>query len=392
MSTPPHDLDLPLDQLRCVRDELANAIRDGLAQPEQTVRALPAHLPPPPAELEGEALVVDTGGTNSRAAVVRLKPGLPAEVVAGPVQKRLPVRLQEGPQLDADGFFDLQAQLAHEVAPGAQLPVGYCFSYPSKVGEDRDARLLQWTKGITIPGVEGEWVGAGLVRGLKRAGLKPTAVCVLNDTVASLLGGTQGFAGRPRDVIGLIAGTGTNMAGFYDASQAARLSAFRTPMAINLESGNFHPPGLVPADDVVDAESENPGRQRFEKAVSGYYLPFVFAALHPEAGLDPHAGTAPLAQLRDHGPDSPARATAGALLARSADLIAAGVAGVIETYPASSRRIGLLAEGSLFWRAPGYADRVKATLRDLVASDLHVELLPRNEANLVGAACAALTP
>ena len=41
---------------------------------------------------------------------------------------------------------------------------------------------------------------------------------------------------------------------------------------VNLESGNFHPPFLTAVDDTVDAISGNPGKQRFEKAVSGMYL------------------------------------------------------------------------------------------------------------------------
>ena len=43
-------------------------------------------------------------------------------------------------------------------------------------------------------------------------------------------------------------------------------------MAINLESGNFSPPHLTTADDALDRASDNPGAQRFEKAVPGAWL------------------------------------------------------------------------------------------------------------------------
>lgn len=381
---------LSSSQLGEVRDALASAIRLGLREDDTAVRALPAHLPPPPDDLAGDALVVDTGGTNMRAAVVRLAAGRAPEVLQGPVQRRLPMRDGGAQGLDAHAFFRMQAELAQEVGAPAGLPVGYCFSYPSEVYEDRDARLLAWTKGIDIPGVEGSLVGSGLRAALSEAGLSPGPVRVLNDTVASLLAGARAFDGNPAHVLGLIAGTGTNMAGFHDASTAPKLAGRRTPMAINYESGNANPPHLTAADEAVDAASDNPGRQRFEKAVSGFYLPFVFAELCPEHPFDPLEGTGPLVTLADGGPDGPARRTARALLDRSADLVAAGLAASLVSYPEDARRVGILAEGSLFWRATGYADRVQSTLRALLPAAREFVLLEPHEANLVGAACAAL--
>lgn len=379
-----------LDQLVDIRDGLAAAIREGLREDGHQVRALPAHLPPPPEDLEGDALVVDTGGTNMRAAVLRLDRSEAPRVIAGPVQERLPVRGEGAKRVDALGFFDMQADLARRLGAQPGLPVGYCFSYPSEVFPDRDARLIRWTKGIDIPEVEGARVGTGLAAALERAGLSPGPVRVLNDTVASLLAGARAFEGRPRDVLGLIAGTGTNMAGFYDERNAPKLDGFDTPMAVNYESGNYAPPHLSAVDDAVDAASDNPGQQRFEKAVSGFYLPFLFAHAHPDYGLDPYEGTGPLVKLADDGPDGPPRATARTLLDRSADLVAAGLAAAIHTYPGDAKRVGILAEGTLFWRATGYADRVKATLQKLLPEGQTFAVLEPHEANLVGAACAAL--
>ncbi|MCB9649023.1 MAG: hypothetical protein H6730_20835 [Deltaproteobacteria bacterium] len=380
-------------QLAELRDTLAARIREGLTEDEREIRALPAHLPPPPAGLAGEALVVDTGGTNMRAAVVALAADGGAKVVKGPVQARLPMREEGGADIDADGFFALQADLAARLDSGAGLPLGYCFSYPSAVLPSRDARLIRWTKGIDVPGVEGALVGDGLARALGARGLAPCRVAVVNDTVASLLAGAQQAPGRPRDMVGLIAGTGTNMAGFYDARQAPKLAAFpgAGTMAVNLESGNFDPPHLTALDRAVDEASNNPGQQRFEKAVSGFYLPFLLAAALPEAGVDPEAGTGPLVGWRDAG-EGRRGEVAGLLLDRSADMIAAGLAAAITTYPADALEVGILAEGSLFWRATGYSARVQATLPSLLPAGRRCSVLRIDEANLVGAAAAALTP
>lgn len=386
-------LELSLDQLRDVRDGICTAIKAGLAAPGQPVAALPAYLPPPAADLNGEALVVDTGGTNMRAARVRLRADGPPQIIAGPVQATLPVRNNKVGNLDAEAFFDLQAKLAAPLAVPPERPVGYCFSYPCEVYESRDARLTHWTKSIQIDGVAGTMVGQGLHQALQRQELRPGPVRVLNDTVASLLAAAKVFDGPPTDVIGLIVGTGTNMAGFYPGRQISKIETPLPTMAVNYESGNFAPPHLSAADDALDAESPTPGQQRFEKAVSGHYLPFIFQKLHPELeGFDPYEGSGALTAIMHERPASAAAATARLLFQRSADLVAAGLAGAIATYAHTPPRVGIMAEGGLFWRGPNYAQRVQSTLQALLPEDQNITLLRTDEANLVGAACAALTP
>src|SRR5690606_38623673 len=100
----------------------------------------------------------------------------------------------------------------------------YCFSYPSENTPERDSRLLRWTKGIDIPGVEGTMVGTQLSRALTAAGVGPGPVRVLNDTIASMLGGACVHREVPSErTIGLIVGTGNNMAGFFTSKQSPRI-------------------------------------------------------------------------------------------------------------------------------------------------------------------------
>lgn len=380
-------------KLQDVREHIRQRITQGLVASGQVVSALPAFFAPPPPDLEGLSLVIDIGGTNMRAALVQLEPKR-SRVVSGPIEERLKIR--EDQELDAPQFFAMQARLAVGLNAPPHLPVGYCFSYPSETLEDRDAVLLRWTKNIEIPGVVGSRVGHALRRALEQAGLSPGPVRVLNDTVAALLAaGTvaerSDKIGACRDSIGLIVGTGTNMAAFFDQTEAPKLPG-DGPMAINLESGNIDPPHLTEADDAVDAASPNPGRQRFEKAVSGYYLPFLFKALHPQHPLNPDEGTAPLAALAHSGSADSAQDTARALLDRSADLVAAALSAVVDSYVHEPGPISILAEGSLFWRTPGYRERVERTLAHLAGRNHPFSILRLKDANLYGAACAALAP
>jgi hexokinase len=156
------------------------------------------------------------------------------------------------------------------------------------------------------------------------------------------------------------------------------------------------------------------GDQRFEKAVSGAYLPRLFWYLAgPEAcakvlfnPYDPETDCGHIIELQDHPVVGEA---ATAVISRSADLVAAALAGLIKAYQekeqqveAKEQQVGIMAEGSLFWEETGgYYERVKETLRLLVADDTKFEILkppksdtnkgtPINLTNLVGAACAVL--
>lgn len=370
-------------QLEEVRQTLRRRIEEGLARGGTEIAAIPTYLPMPKGPT-GKALVMDTGGTNMRASVVELE-GASSRIIDGPIASKIPDG-RSGPQLSAQQFFEQQAELFTQLeAASGKLPLGYCFSYPAEVLPDRDARLTHWTKGIDIPEVVGMKVGSSLAQALAARGLETKSATVLNDTVASLLGGAV-LEGDPRfgiRYIGLIVGTGTNMAGVFAPSQLKKLEGVEKAMVVNLESGNYHPPHLTDADDRYDATTGNPGRQRFEKAVSGYYLPFVYDTVRPGV-IDPTEGSAQLVEMRDRGDQ-----LAGQLLERSAQLVAAGLAAVCDLYDEGP--VAVLGEGSLLWGDPLYADKLTQTLESLAGPGRAELVHQRENVNLFGAAAAALT-
>ncbi|MFH1531791.1 MAG: hypothetical protein ABIK09_13785 [Pseudomonadota bacterium] len=380
------------NQLTEVADLLAARVEEGLAAEGRELRCLPAWLARPRGGLSGEALALDAGGTNMRAARLRLAPGA-ATFLAGPAGGPLPTG-RDGP-IDAAAFFDPQAALLREIASG-DLPLGYCFSYPAVVGPDRDAVLLRWTKEVRVEGVVGQPVGALLREALLRAGAPQRGVTVLNDTVACLMAGaTLPAAGDADGMIGLIVGTGTNMATFFGRDRLTKLGAGHggpDPMAVNLESGNFTPACLTETDDRLDAGSETAGTQRFEKAVSGVYLGKLLASEIPGLQGVAARGAAAVTALRDQPAAPPlVRELATALLDRSADLVAAGLAGLARLLVPHGGTLLLQAEGGLFWGALGYAVRVDQTLGRLLGDGTTVTIHSMENANLIGAAVAALS-
>jgi hexokinase len=409
--TPPSTFVLTLGQLGDIRDALSRRILDGLRASGREIRALPAYLRRPPGPLSGEALALDTGGTNIRAARVRFEAGAPRQDRT--VRSALLVAARVPGRVSDDRFFNEQAALLEKTSRDARCPVGWCFSYPARITPDCDAELLKWTKGVRIDNVVGTLVGRRLAAVLRERGhVTPAAIPVLNDAVAGLLAGAFSAPGRDH-YIGLVVGTGTNMAGYFPVRRIAKLTpgervgwADDDEMAVNLESGNFTPPHLTEYDDALDASMPDGqrGDQRFEKAVGGEFLPQLFkhalAAGRGDAddfGLEaPETSASPrvlrLARLREH----PAvGALAAALVNRSADLVAAALAALINVYRSEAAHgtgVGIVAEGSVL-KTPGYEARMRETLRPLVAPGIIIECIrsPRGvDANMLGAAGAAL--
>ncbi|MFH1468188.1 MAG: hypothetical protein ABIO70_27625 [Pseudomonadota bacterium] len=365
--------------------DFALQIREGLARGGARVAGLPAWLPRPAPDIEGAAVVVDLGGTHARAALVALCAEGGLHLLAGPVTA--PVPGVGDPSVSREAFFDAQAALVAALDPPAGLPLGYCFSFPAAVEPDGDARLLRWTKDIRIAGVEGERVGALLVAALRRRGLVPGPVWVLNDTVAALLAGARRATRDHAHVIGLVVGTGTNMASFFPRASLPKLAGEGPDMAVNLESGNLDPCETTLWDMEIDEASDNPGRQGFEKAVSGRYLPRLLAqVLGDPSRCDPSEGAGALVRLRVG--EGEVAETAGAILDRSADLVACGLAALLEVL--GPGRALVAAEGGLFWKAGGYPERVGATLAALLGDAGRVHIARIDDANLEGAAVAAL--
>ncbi len=369
---------------------MAERIREGLSSGEGEIAALPTFLPPPRLEESGRALVIDIGGTNIRAAVVKVDGGA--------------VRLDGEPRIrplgrdwdSAREFFDCQADLALSLNPPDGLPLGYCFSYPSRALPDGDAVHLQWNKELQVPGVIGNRVGKLLREALERKGCSVPRVRVLNDTVAALLGGDLVFrpGGEFETFIGLIVGTGTNLAAYFpDARLGERIppeSRGMGPMAVNLESGNFHPPRLSPFDDRLDAGREDAGRQRLEKAVSGRFLPQLFSYISTGRTGPPYPDTREIFE-RAGDPEAEGSETARLIVNRSADLVAAALAGLIDTLE-TGKKIGILGEGGVINKNPEYRDRIHNRLAELLGDDPgrpgRFQLLHRENVNLFGAAAA----
>lgn len=411
---------LSIDALRAVHDALREAMNCGLRGGEGCLRMIPAYVPPVPSPPPGEVIVVDAGGTNVRAAVVRFASGC-EPIVEGMVRDRLPGSC--GEHVDSETFFGRLADLVARLErPG--LPIGFVFSYPTHILPSRDGILLRWTKEVHADGVEGARVGKGLTDALeKHHGIRTPSITVLNDTVAALAAASTCLSGTG-GAIGLIVGTGSNMAYFERSSEITKLSSEElgpAEQAVNMESGNFDGLPLTMFDEGLDEGSVDPGRQRLEKQVSGRYVGEVarrvlrgavgrkvVPASVGEGLAEPWSlETASVAAALDNPPrfegglagvapedQEAVRELIRGVVTRAARLVAAGLSAVVDHLGLAAAPVAIVAEGTMYWQMPGFRETVETTLDELtppMGASPRFVMLKIEDANMLGAGVAALS-
>ena len=263
------DFTLDKEQIKEIACALRFDMELALQGKESTMPMLCSYIGMPSGEEKGEFLALDFGGTNLRAELVSLKGSSQYEIVKMVAK---PLVTEEYNLINGSAsaveVFDFIAGMFKELLEGAEKKnyyLGHTFSFPSVQTDIYNARLQVWTKEFAIPGVEGEVVNDMLQAALDRNGLENIkVVAVINDTVAELL--TAGYQ-YPDTNIGCIYATGSNNCYMERSADVNRPAAI-----INMESGNFNKLAPNKWDNIMDAESEKPGRQRLEKMVSGRYM------------------------------------------------------------------------------------------------------------------------
>lgn len=391
------------DQLKIIARSFREKVEEGLRTDHAEIQCIPTFITPVTTDVQGKALVLDLGGTNYRVAIVDFSKGAPDLCPRNGWKKDMSV--MKSPGYTRAQLFKELADMIVGIKREEEMPIGYCFSYPVESVPGGDARLLRWTKGVDIQEMVGQLVGQPLLDYLnEQSAIKFTGIKVLNDTIASLFAGltSSGYDAY----IGLIVGTGTNMATFIPADKIKKLNpayAIEGLVPVNLESGNFHPPFLTSIDDRVDAISGSPGRQRFEKAVSGMYLGDILKATFPLVEFEEKFDAQKLSAIMNY-PDIHREiyvSVAHWIYNRSAELVAASLTGLIQLlrgYNNDVRKICLVAEGSLFWsenrKDKNYSvlvmEKVKELLHEFALEDMEIHIRPMENANLIGTGIAAL--
>jgi len=395
---------LKIAQLKQIALDLEDKIENGLKNDNTEVKSIPTYIHPLSCGAEGQAVVLDWGGTNYRAAVINFTGGVANITPKKAGGKDLSATTTKG--FSQEDLLAKQSEFVNEIELPAKAPIGYCFSYPADCLPNGDAELIRWTKGIDIREMIGYPVGKPLLDYLNKSGKAEfTGIKVINDTVASLF---AGLTDPHFDAyIGLIVGTGTNMAAFVNANRIPKIDSslnWQGLTPVNLESGNFNPPHLTKYDELVDEKSDNKGSQRFEKAVSGMYIGQILREVFPDDGFDEHTDGKALTDIINMPEQHKKKhiKVAKSIYKRSAKLVAASLAGLIDmliVHDKTVRKVRITAEGSLFWSevtdCKNYNKVVKSTLKELLSEMGHkkikVNIAEIESANMIGSGIAALS-
>ncbi|MDR3062261.1 MAG: hexokinase [Dysgonamonadaceae bacterium] len=403
--------ELTTEELKEIAKNLKKKIEEGLEDDGKEIAGIPTHVSPQEEIKDGTVLAIDWGGTNFRATIVEVGNGIP----------KIIDRLDS--EKEKQGFYRLSAKETvgfNQEKLNAKMigwikelkylnkvtHVGYCFSYPAASRLNGDAILLRWTKGINIPDMIGKPVGESLLNYLnvtleRSEENKIKSIKVINDTVACMFAGLSNSGYD--SYIGLIVGTGTNMACLMPHNQIKKLDNKDTAaIPVNLESGNFTPPHLTVIDGLVDAMSNNKGSQRFEKAISGGYLGEIFKTVFCETKIKYDFDGGDLAGMINNPDKYPAEQVDVAcwIYERSAKLVAASLAGLVQVLVVQKPTIGkicLAVDGSVFWGKDRngqhyYKSLVSKELDLLLPQGVSVTVIDKMEdPNMIGAAIAALS-
>ncbi|XP_021555406.1 hexokinase HKDC1 isoform X1 [Neomonachus schauinslandi] len=271
---------LTREQLMDVQSKMRTEFEYGLKKDTHlmaTVKMLPTYVCGMPDGTEkGKFLALDLGGTNFRVLLVKIRSGRRSVRMYNKIFA-IPLEIMQG---TGEELFDHIVQciadfLDYMGLKGAQLPLGFTFSFPCRQTSIDKGTLIEWTKGFKATDCEGEDMVDMLREAIKRRNeFDLDIVAVVNDTVGTMM--TCGYE-DPNCEIGLIAGTGSNMCYMEEMRNIELVEGDEGKMCINTEWGAFGDNGCI--DDIrtrydkkVDEGSLNPGKQRYEKMTSGMYL------------------------------------------------------------------------------------------------------------------------
>lgn len=405
------------DTLISIKTCFKRALQQGLTSEGQAVKALPTFITELPNGQEiGDYLVVDLGGSNLRVGCVQLE---------GSHKFSLDIHKWSLTETIKDSnnqvLFDFIAYKVGEYlkmtensvmkqiySESCQVTLGFTFSYPVKQLNISHGELIQWNKAIKCQDAIGKDVVELLEEALARIGLGHIKVGVLlNDTVATLAAHTYV---DPDTKLGVILGTGTNAAYVEQTSRIGKLGIKREGiMLVNTEWGAFGDdcPSLLPRtpmDEDVDAQSPNPGKQIFEKMISGMYLGEIarlalqkalpcsaldklltFDTQHLSEVASQNFGS--LDNLFSEGDQAVVECLCAAVVKRAAALCSASIGAVYELIGAPKARTVVAFDGSLYEHYPRISELIKSNLDKLCPGNSLVLQLAKNE-SIVGAAAA----
>lgn len=410
---------LSSDELHNISVDYQNALLSGLQEikGKSNLSMLPTLLQPVEftnLTVGDEALVVEIGGTNVRAAVVTInKDHQPVikSIADSPVYHE--GKINRTVFKNADDFYNEVFEKIQPVLSGHKpkaLGVIYSFAgeaVKTKQGIDMKA-AEEMTKGFEVPGIDSELVGQAFLKRLKeRDEISDNCpVLVINDGVAVL----EAMGAEVK--MGGVVSTGFNLVITINGS------------IYNIEPGEFSQVPSSPIAKLIDFFSGKMGQSLAEKQISGKYLEEMIGhtihLLIDEELLDRrltddtyHADASTITDILEgriakieekvkivsdskKGLDSISKSIlkelARRLRQRSAQLVGTMIGTTVTTFREEfiEEEVVIPVEGAFFWKIPGYANLV-GKYASQIAKGKKFRFVEIPHAGILGAGAAALS-
>ncbi|XP_076012030.1 hexokinase HKDC1-like [Genypterus blacodes] len=393
-----------------------------------TVKMLPTHVRSTPDGSEkGQFLALDLGGSTFKVLRVNMREdrGVEMEEQIYPV----PAELLSGSGAE---LFDHVAKnlknflLQKNISLEEKHPLGFTLSFPCETKALNQGLLVNWSKNYRARGLPGKDMVQALRQAIDRTGgMDIDVLALVNDTVATMM--TCGLDDQSCEV-GLIIGNGTNACYMEELHHIDNVEGDEGRMCVNTEWGAFGDDGalndvITEFDRDIDSASCNPGKQLFEKMISGLYLGELVrlvvlkmakkgllfgghvsealrtkgkittthvAAMESQDGLRNTRDILNGLYLSPSQDDCIAVQHVSTIVSfRSSNLVAAGLAAILrkirENRKLETLKIALGIDGSVYKTHPRYAKRLQKVLHRLVP-ECHIRFILSQGGSSKGAA------
>lgn len=421
--------ELTNEELKEVRRAFQEEMERGLSGESSSLKMLPAFIDRASGCERGRFIALDLGGTNFRVLQVDLLGD--GKVCIEHIGKYvIPEEAMHGTGDELFGFIARSIEQSfsdNRIGVDEKINLGFTFSFPIAQSGIASGTLIKWTKGFSASGVEGADVVMLLSKALRQTGLSSIEITALaNDTVGTLE--AKSYEESDCDV-GIIFGTGTNACYREKASNIKKMKPAVESgehMIINIEWGDFSTLRATDYDRQLDRSTNNPGRQRMEKMISGLYLGEIarlildwmikdgvlfvnsrtrlnagkFETRHISLAESDRSGDLTKVKecleelgLSDSSYDDRAAVAAVCRIVstRAARLAAAAISAIVTWMdPELSRTHTIAIDGSLYEKHPHFRQRIIDTVEDLLGdSGKKIKLTRARDGSGIGVAVAA---